>query len=271
MSLRMLTHLRSRLPANVILLRKRSAWNTSALCAAIVRRLAAALALHAAGHQAVLILDVHKCHLGADVLAACRARGIWPLFVPPKVTWFLQPLDVYAFNQFKLFLLRECLRARIRSRGGDASDVPRLIECLCNAIQHVLEDTAWEQAFDRCGFGQRQTALGNRVCSALQMGGVPCISDAQPTQEQLQRCFPKRFVVPRSVLLESRERRPISMARPIADEAVVGSTSTPTLLRRSARLAAMHVEQTPPPDRIAPSVALPAGGWVVRLRRRRHI
>jgi hypothetical protein len=275
--LRMFADIRSRLPANVLLLRRSSAWNTSTLCAAIVRRLAAALAVHAARYQAVLLLDVHKCHLGAAMLAACRARGIWPLFVPPKVTWLLQPLDVYTFHQFKLFLVRDCLRARIRSRDSAAYDVPRLVDCLCNAIRCVLEGRSWAYAFDRCGFGQHQAALGERVRSALQISGVPPISDAQPTREQFQCCFPKRVVAPVACLAAPRELPTARAVAPLSDAAAVASSPLhpPMYPRRSARLAAMLAAPPPPPERAdasaAPAVSAPAACsvWAMRLRRRR--
>lgn len=273
---RMLADLRSRLPANILLLRRKSAWNTTALCDTIVRRLAAALTANAPQRQAVLLLDVHKCHLGAAMLTACRERGIWVVYIPPKVTWLLQPLDVYVFHQFKIALFRECLRARIAAPGGATFDVPRLVNSLCAAIRCVLEGSPWAHAFDRCGFGLRQAGLGSRVRSALQLDAPPCMPDGRPSAEQLQRCFPKRVVAPVPLLLAPRGL-PRAAVAPIAPQAIAsphGHVPPPMYPRRSARLAALPAG-LPPPRPCAAGVAAPANldpvpkhAWAKRLRPR---
>jgi hypothetical protein len=187
--------IRAALPANVFVLRQKSAWNNNAVCAWVIRRLGRALAPHAADYQAILFLDTHKTHYSREVLAACRSCGIWPVYVPAKLTWLLQPLDTHAFLLFKLMLQRFCLAARIRLNRVGPLDVDELIQCICSAIREVLQGRTWTHAFEHNGIGLAQAGLSVRVKAALQIDAVPATCDARPNEEQLQRCFPKRTAV----------------------------------------------------------------------------
>ena len=62
--------------------------------------------------QFILILDECPCHLHVGVL------DIWLLYVPARLTYLLQPLDVYGFGAYKTALMR---LFRLREEGGQLS------------------------------------------------------------------------------------------------------------------------------------------------------
>ena len=187
-----LTALRALCPPNVTLTRRKSAWSDAALCAWIIRRIAAALAPHLAGLQPVFLLDAARIHL-TDVLRACRACNMWPLVVAAKMTWMLQPLDTDTFALFKYVLGANCQRSRIASADG-ALGMEALVRALLDAVRTVLQGHRWSSAFDRNGFGHRQALVCGRVLRELELPVDVSASSARPTDEQVRLCFPRRQI-----------------------------------------------------------------------------
>ena len=93
--------LQAQCPPNVRLIRARSAWIDSRTCARIIGWLAAAVAPFPT-LQPILLMDALKQHFSASVLRACARVRIWPLLVPARLTWLLQPLDTHAFARYKV-------------------------------------------------------------------------------------------------------------------------------------------------------------------------
>ena len=207
--------LRASCPANVHLVRQRSAWNDRFMCARIVRALRDALAPHLGGLQPVLLLDMAKLHYTPCVLEACRRAGIWVIFVPAKLTWLLQPLDTGAFHRFKVALAQAYLRARAGTPDGQAT-IADFILCVCTAIRQVLQGIEWRSVFDGDGFGRRQASLSSLVVHHLQLQGAVEISAVRPTIDQLRRCFPRRARVPEKSLWRPFDGVPDVLPAPAA-------------------------------------------------------
>ena len=50
--------------------------------------------------QIFFVMDVSRPHIHYSIVnEACRF-GFWVIFIPAKLTWLLQPLDVYAFARY---------------------------------------------------------------------------------------------------------------------------------------------------------------------------
>ena len=64
-------------PANVILVRQKSAWNNTELLKWIFRLLGAALRPLAARYQPILLMDACRVHLPECVAQSCASLGIW--------------------------------------------------------------------------------------------------------------------------------------------------------------------------------------------------
>ena len=162
--------LRAACPPNVILVRQKSAWSNNALCAHVVGLMKKALTPHAGGAQIVLLLDCSRVHTAAPVISACRRHGVWPIFIPARLTWLLQPLDTHAFALFKHALRMLYQRARAASPSGDV-DIAQFFQCLYDTIRTILQGRRWSPAFDNNGFGESR--LSPRVASALELTAAP--------------------------------------------------------------------------------------------------
>ena len=191
--------LQSSCPANVKLVRQKSAWNNEELCAQIIRWLATALAPHLEGLQPVLLLDAAKIHTAPAVLAACSACHIWPILVPAKTTWLLQPLDTDAFLDFKRFLRAAYQKARVDSGSADLS-IPQFLACVFDAVAVILNARPWRGVFVKDGFGRGQAGLGSYVKRQLGIDGVVDVGASRPLLEQLKLRFPKNVTIPEAAL-----------------------------------------------------------------------
>lgn len=186
-------------PANVRLVRQKSAWNNAELCGKVVQWLAEALGPRLGDLQPVLLLDACKLHFSRQVLQACAAHGVWPIFVPAKSTWLLQPLDTHAFLKYKAYLRGRYQKARIAHARGDLT-IEQFLPCVCDAVRCVLERSKWAAAFEQNGFGSNQALLSRWVKGQVGVGGHVVAPATRPTLEQLQVCFPRRTKVPEAAL-----------------------------------------------------------------------
>ena len=179
--------LQSRCPPDVTLVRQKNAWNNDRLCAYIVRRLALATRAHNSELQPAFLFDAVRLHTTTVVLAALSGARIWPVLVPARMTWLLQPLDTLASQTYKAHLRARYQSARADLGVGDLSTRP-FLACICVAIRHVLQGTRWDSAFDQDGFGNKQTQLGSFVMRHLHIVAPPDIQASRTSIEQLS-CF----------------------------------------------------------------------------------
>ena len=193
---RRLAALRRDAPPNVVLVRQKPAWSNRTLTAHVLRQVAAAVAYHVGDIQIVLLLDAAKIHLYEIVLRACRAAGVWPIVVPPRMTFLLQPLDTHVFAVYKWRLLQAYQRARVASgsEGGDL-DIAEFLPCVYEAISLSMERGCWAHAFSQDGFGRRQAALCASVRSQLGLEHAVDVDATRPTDAQVSLCFPRKFNV----------------------------------------------------------------------------
>jgi hypothetical protein len=191
--------LRRACPANVVLLRRKSAWNDKVVCAWLIRRLGLALAPSAERYQPVLLLDAYKTHYARPVLLACRRAGIWVVLVPARLTWLIQPLDTHGFQRYKAHLREQYQQACIRHAGGPLS-VADFLPCVYSAVRSVLQGTVWAQSFLEDGFGDQQASLRARVLCHFDDATSAQAPLTRPSGEELAQCFPRRATVPADLL-----------------------------------------------------------------------
>ena len=97
------------LPPNVSTMRGTSSWmNTTVMCT-ILRVLGVALFPRGATRQPARLLDCCSSHLHTKIHQVAFRQGIWLCYIPAKLTWLLQPLDVSAFRLYKFHLRRRFL------------------------------------------------------------------------------------------------------------------------------------------------------------------
>lgn len=238
-------------PCNVFLVRQKSAWNSSELMVRVITLLASVLAPYMREVQPVLLMDACKVHIARAVLEACVKSGIWPVVVPAKMTWLLQPCDTHAFLKLKTRLkIVSYPKARARAGASDGSlSVAEFLEALYDAIRVALVERRWEGAFVQDGYGRDQAWLAKHTLRQLEYEQPPEVPCAQPSIEQLQLCFPKGAAVPQATLFKPFQAlalpaAPAAKAAPIA-KARLMAPRRPAVLASAARLG------LPPPEAAA--------------------
>lgn len=189
--------LQRKCPGHFTLLRQKSAWNNKQLMCTIVEKLARALAPFAAKVQPILLMDVAKLHWAPPVVNICERKGVWPMPVPAKLTWLLQPCDTHMFQAYKLHLRKAYQRRRADATTAGPLDIKQLLDCVYETTEYVVEDrSGWKRAFQDDGFGARQAQLSVFRKRHLELEAKPEVGDDKPSVDQVKLCFPKKQKVP---------------------------------------------------------------------------
>ena len=178
---------------------------------------------------------------------------MWPVVIPARVTWLLQPLDTHIFKRFKTNLRRACLRERILTLDGKLP-IAGLVRCLVQAIGGVLGGVDWSRAFEDNGLRSMQEGVCERVRKRVGVEGGVAVGGERPTADEVRQCFPANRGVPFGALWGAFDRpvglavvaaaagpaRLVSAARPSSGASAGGaSSSTDRAVTRSmSRLAA---------------------------------
>ena len=178
-------------PSNVVLVRQQSSWNNTKLFTIIVNRLGVVLRPFLCSVQPVLLMDTCRLHFAKPAVAACFSASIWPVFVPAKMTWLLQPCDTHLFADYKRQLRCSYQAARAKTARGNLNIV-EFMSCLYTVLRSVLQGHRWSLAFDRDGFGSSQAEVSNSVKRQLGIDGDLDVPAGMPSHEQLRLCFPRR-------------------------------------------------------------------------------
>lgn len=142
--------------------------------------------------QTVLLLDVAMCHIHPRVAAAAERLGIWLVFVPAKLTFLVQPLDVYALAPYKACLAK--LFAEKEDEHG-VLDALSWLQCLCKAATTFWCARKWLPAFEKTGVVQTAGAL----TVELEHAGVPRVAQIPfmpPSREDIEAILPRGRFVP---------------------------------------------------------------------------
>ena len=225
-----LADLRAACPPNMRILRRKSAWVDAPLMATLIRWLSAALAPYVGVLQPLLYLDACRAHTHRVVFNACRTARVWPVVIPARLTWLLQPLDTHVFLIYKIALQKACQEARVRSAEGDL-DIGGLVACVRDTTVSVLEGRSWAHAFDADGFGPTQAGVRASVLTHINATAPLAVPSARPTAEQLRPCFPRRARIPTTSIW--------SLMDAPAGVGALPMLPPPPAPRRSVRIAAL--------------------------------
>jgi hypothetical protein len=117
---------------------------------------------------------------------ACLSVRIWPLGMPPKLTWRLQPLDTHGSHPFKIAVHQMYQRSRACTRRGEV-----FLLSSYEAIRFVFEGRELHRAFEHNGCGLRQALIAHKTKAELQLKRAIIIEPCRPSSAELARCFPK--------------------------------------------------------------------------------
>ena len=219
-------------PPNVYLIRQKSAWNNAEVCKRVFRLLGAALRAYfdpllSKRLQPALLMDACRAHLKSGVAAACLAEGIWPIIVPAKLTWLLQPLDTHVFLRYKAYLRTAYQSARLSTVDGELP-VAQFLQVLYDTIRQVMQGRRWARAFDEDGVGQGQAQVSKRILRRLRFQAPPAVPAVVPGEGVLKLRYPRGAKVPSKLLLRPF-RPPVQLALPAP--AVVAQSLTLLVVR----------------------------------------
>ena len=188
LSVRELAATTSDLPPNVQVWRRKSAWATKLVVRALLVEIWKALLTVRDKYRIVLVMDTCPAHVDEGVLNAASRRDIRVVYVPPKLTWLLQPLDTHGFARFKLFLANEFRRRMLHSGVGQVPAGTMLVS-IGRAVRKVLQGTRWAKAFADNGFGEGEP-VRKSILLYLQLEAQPAVSDKLPSLAQFVALFP---------------------------------------------------------------------------------
>ena len=184
-------------PPNIHL-QRRSGWNTVQSMLLIIEMLADVLAGYSSPAP-VLLLDCAGCHLNpavpsaAAAAAAAAARGVWVAYIAARLTWILQPLDVFVFAGYMLYLRRKYQAALTEGGAVSAEAWLRMLSQVC---QRHFCGHRWLRAIDCVGAVGNKQALAKDLL-ASQIPAAPAAPPALPAVSDL-----------RSILARGRKRVP---------------------------------------------------------------
>jgi hypothetical protein len=222
------------LPANVRLIRRKSAWADSQVCMDLLRDLRAVLDDCGCNDKIVLYWDCARCHLVPSVFAKARSLRINPITLPPGTTAMLQPLDTHIFGAFKKTLADVVEEASVQD-CRDTLEPTCFLECVGIAINNVILKRNWERAFLANGLRGGQNHLSERISSLL--SSTVSVAHARPSLIELRSCFPRRYKLTEHIAYGANAKTIVpAPARPtrlrvLGDE--LGRTRSQTLRMRS--------------------------------------
>ena len=184
--------LRAAVSPNLRIVRQKSAWNDQRLMVDILRDVRACLAPFMGAFQPVFTWDAARQHTTPLVFSAARRCGMWPLTIPSKLTWLLQPLDTHAFASFKR-KLSELDRPPCAGPLDCGTGVRALVRRVSSAVHTQILEPPWARAFDSNGLGGLQARVSDRVRTALGVAGPFEIGAERPSLEQVALCYPRNF------------------------------------------------------------------------------
>ena len=91
-------------PLGLRFIRDISGWNTAQRMVVILENIAKSLISFTKDHQIIILLDVAPCHIDASVISAANRLKLWLIYVPARLTFMLQPLDVSCLQAYKSVL-----------------------------------------------------------------------------------------------------------------------------------------------------------------------
>ena len=171
---------------------EKSGWNNSSKMVRILRKVRDAMSEFGA-LQPIVLLDACPCHIHPRVAAAAEELGLWLVVVPAKLTFLVQPLDVYAFSPYKA-----CL-AKLFAEHEDATgnlEVLSWMQCLCTAVRKFWCARKWRTAFEQTGVLRAADSSLTVELQHLNIGRLLASPVPLPTQEAVALTFPRGRTVP---------------------------------------------------------------------------
>ena len=172
--------------------RDETAWNTGSKMISILEHVASKFEGKFDKLQPVILLDMAPCHLDHQVIAAANRLGLWLLFVPARLTYILQPLDVAGFYPFKTEMNARFLASQDSTGTLKPTD---WVQSLCTLGKTFWRGRAWKSTFHAVGlFGDQSSMTEELKCLGLSRK-INVLTNV-PKEDDLQEIWPAGRAVP---------------------------------------------------------------------------
>ena len=178
-------------PPQVHLWRQKSAWNSHSTMRRYICLLAKTLGSLVHERYVILIVDTAKAHIHQSIYKLARQRGLRLVFVPARMTRWLQPCDTHVFGPFKTALMDNWRRSKSEATQG-VIDAQRWLQVIFKTIDQVLP-VDWSKAFLRDGILNQQADLSDKIRVSLGWKLAPLVPTTPPTLEEAKIIFPNRM------------------------------------------------------------------------------
>ena len=123
------------------------------------------------GAWIVLILDCSTCHLDRASVVHMRRLGFIVIFIPAKMTWLLQLLDVYIFLRLKRGIREAEARFRSRTSSGQIPSGAWL-KLVTTIIRREIVNCDWSHHFSRVGLGESCHHLSRHLAELIDPASI---------------------------------------------------------------------------------------------------
>ena len=128
----------------------------------------------------MLIVDCSTAHLDKHSVFHLRRLGFLVVFIPAKMTWLLQILDVFVFGKVKRAFREAEARARSASLTGHVAP-GTWMKIATTVLRREIINCDWSEAFSRLGAGESCLNLSGPVA---QLAAGQDLSPALPTRAE---------------------------------------------------------------------------------------
>ena len=182
-------------PDTVYLVKRKTGWVNEVTLAEIYKVLAGVLKEVRPNHTYVLAFDCAPQHLDPHLFRILRWNNIFPLVIPAKVTWLLQPLDVYCFRYFKE-ILRRRFYDEFAAMGCESVRMAWVLKVLYSVIEDTIQRIRWPNIFKQVGLGDQQAAVAKYIKTHLECERIDPPEARPPRADELGAISPARRPLP---------------------------------------------------------------------------
>ena len=126
------------------------------------------------------------------ILQHARRCGIRLVYIPAKMTAYLQPCETHVFAKFE-HAFRKLWRERRSLSPDGAISMRAWMQVVSSAIQQILTRTCWREAFVSNGLLERQQGLSARLRTVLELDDAVDLPREPPSAKKALCIFPKRM------------------------------------------------------------------------------
>ena len=140
----------------------------------------------------VVLVDVHPSHIHNTIFQHARRCGVRLVYIPAKLTAFLQPCDTHLFAMFKKTFWNGWRKRKSEAIDGSVSTADWL-QIIADTIAKVLPSTTWIKAFRAVGILDQQRVLSLKLAEKLGFDGALDLPSMLPSVEDAQCIFPSNM------------------------------------------------------------------------------